>query len=150
MKRLGQRYVQYINRIYKRSGTLWEGHFRSCIAQKDNYLLLCQRYIELNPVRAKMFKRPLDYKCSSYRYHVQGEENSLLTPHFMYENLGETVDQRQRNYRVLFNHELKPKFIDGVRKATNGSYVLGDGRFAEQISKALKRCVIRGKAGRRA
>jgi len=117
MKRLGQHYVQYINRTYKPSGTLWEDRFRSCIAQKDNYLLLCQRYIELNPVRAKMVKHPLDYKWSSYRYHVQGEENSLLTPHFMYESLGETADQRQRNYRALFNHELKPKLMDEVRKA---------------------------------
>jgi len=95
-----------------------------------------------------MVKHPLDYKWSSYRYHVQGEENNLLTPHFMYESLGETADQRQRNYRALFNHELKPKFVDEVRKATNGNYVLGDGRFAEQISKALKRRVIRGKPGR--
>jgi len=66
----------------------------------------------------------------------------------MYENLGETADQRQSSYRELFSHELKPKLMDEVRKATNGNYVLGDGRFAEQISKALKRRVIRGKAGR--
>ena len=58
MKRLGQRYVQYVNRTYRRSGTLWEGRFRSCIAQEDNYLLHCQRYIELNPVRAGMVEHP--------------------------------------------------------------------------------------------
>ncbi len=58
MKRLGQRYVQYLNRTYRRSGTLWEGRFRSCIAQDDKYLLFCQRYIELNPVRAGMVDDP--------------------------------------------------------------------------------------------
>ena len=52
MKALGQRYVQYVNRTYRRSGTLWEGRFRSCPTQEEAYLLACQRYIELNPVRA--------------------------------------------------------------------------------------------------
>jgi len=66
MKRLGQRYVQYVNRTYRRSGTLWEGRFRSCIAQEDIYLLICQRYIELNPVRAGMVRYPADYRWSSY------------------------------------------------------------------------------------
>lgn len=67
MKRLGQRYVQYVNRVYKRSGTLWEGRYRSCLAQDDLYLLACQRYIELNPVRATMVDTPDEYRWSSYR-----------------------------------------------------------------------------------
>ena len=71
MKRLGQRYVQYINRTYRRSGTLWEGRFRSCLTQDDNYLLSCYRYIELNPVRANMVEHPADYRWSSYRANVQ-------------------------------------------------------------------------------
>ena len=58
MKHLGQRYVQYINRTYRRSGTLWEGRFRSCPAQDQAYVLTCQRYIELNPVRANMVSDP--------------------------------------------------------------------------------------------
>lgn len=60
MKRLGQRYVQYVNRVYHRSGTLWEGRFRSCLTQEDHCLLACQRYIELNPVRAGMVRSPED------------------------------------------------------------------------------------------
>lgn len=62
MKALGQRYVQYVNRAYRRSGTLWEGRFRSCLAQEDRYLLACQRYIELNPVRANMVEHPAEYR----------------------------------------------------------------------------------------
>jgi len=78
MKRLGQRYVQYINRIYKRSGTLWEGRFRSSVVQQDTYLLACQRYIEMNPVRAGMVNHPGEYKWSSYRIDGQGESLSVI------------------------------------------------------------------------
>ncbi len=148
MKRLGQRYVQSINRRYRRSGTLWEGRFRSCIAQEDNYLLECQRYIELNPVRAKMVEHPADYKWSSYRCNAQGEGNTLIQPHFMYEGLGKRESTRLKNYRSLFQTELEAGLVDEIRKATNGNYVLGDGRFKEEISEMLGRRVSPGKAGR--
>ncbi len=72
MKRLGQRYVQYINRTYKRSGTLWEGRFRSCIVQQEEYLFTCQRYIEMNPVCAQMVKNPGEYRWSSHRSNGLG------------------------------------------------------------------------------
>ncbi|MEA3469019.1 MAG: transposase [Thermodesulfobacteriota bacterium] len=71
MKNLGQRYVQYINRTYKRSGTLWEGRFRSCIIQQEEYLFSCQRYIEMNPVRANMVKHPGEYHWSSYQSNAK-------------------------------------------------------------------------------
>ena len=83
MKLLGQLYVQYMNRIYRRSGTLWEGRFRACIAQEDNYLLCYQRYIELNPVRAVMVESLCDYGWSSYQANAQGEDNKLIKTHFM-------------------------------------------------------------------
>ena len=78
MKALGQRYVQYVNRTYRRSGTLWEGRFRSCLLQEESYLLACQRYIELNPVRAGMAVHPGEYRWSSYRANGQGETNPLV------------------------------------------------------------------------
>lgn len=82
MKALGQRYVQYINRSYRRSGTLWEGRYRSCLTQEDDYLLACMRYIELNPVRAAMVAHPGEYRWSSYRANAQGENGAeaLLHP----------------------------------------------------------------------
>ena len=83
MKALGQRYVQYINRTYKRSGTLWEGRYKSCPIQAETYLLTCQRYIELNPVRANMVEHPAECKWSSYRINAQHEPsefNFTLTP----------------------------------------------------------------------
>jgi len=76
MKLLGQRYVQYVNRVYRRSGTLWEGRFRSCLVQAEDYLLGCQRYIELNPVRANMVAHPAEYRWSSYRANAQGEADA--------------------------------------------------------------------------
>ncbi|MCD7081643.1 transposase, partial [Pseudomonas sp. MAFF 311095] len=78
MKGLGQRYVQYINRTYQRTGALWEGRFRSCLVQKDNYVLACYRYIEMNPVRAGMVAHPGDYRWTSYRANAQGEASSFL------------------------------------------------------------------------
>ncbi len=148
MKRLGQRYVQYVNRTYQRSGTLWEGRYRSCIAQEDNYLLQCLRYIELNPVRAEMVLHPADYRWSSYRTNAEGERNKLITPHFMYEKLGLTDTARQVNYRELFRYSLEPSMVDEIRKATNGNFVLGNDRFKEEISKVLGKRVQPGKAGR--
>lgn len=81
MKNLGQRYVQYVNRTYRRTGTLWEGRYRSCLAQSGNYVLTCSRYIELNPVRAAMVRDPAAYRWSSYRTNAMGHHSSLLQPH---------------------------------------------------------------------
>ena len=79
MKALGQRYVQYVNRSYRRSGTLWEGRFRSCPTQEESYLLACMRYIELNPVRAGMVTHPGPYRWSSYRANAEGESSRLIS-----------------------------------------------------------------------
>ena len=124
MKRLGQRYVQFINRKYQRSGTLWEGRFRSCVTQDENYFLVCQRYIELNPVRAGIVAHPADYRWSSYRAHAEGEELPLLDHHPLYESLGRSVGERQEAYRELFRDELKAGVVDEIRRATNGNFVL--------------------------
>jgi len=70
MQSLGRRYVQYFNYTYKRTGTLWEGRFKSCVIDEDSYLLHVYRYIELNPVRASMVTDPSDYIWSSYRINA--------------------------------------------------------------------------------
>lgn len=148
MKALGQIYVQYVNRTYQRSGTLWEGRFRSCLTQEDSYLLACMRYIELNPIRAGMVTHPGDYPWSSYRGNARGEANSLLTPHPLYLSLGHTDDARHTASRELFGHELDPGMVDRIRSATNGNFVLGNDRFSEEISRALGRRATPGQAGR--
>lgn len=148
MKALGQRYVQYVNRTYRRSGTLWEGRFRSCLTQEETYLLACQRYIELNPVRAMMVEHPAEYRWSSYRANAQGEADALLQPNGLYLALGEDAASRQAAYRELFRYELEPGLVDEIRRATNGNFALGSARFAADVSAALGRRVVPGKAGR--
>lgn len=148
MKAQGQRYVQYVNRTYGRSGTLWEGRFRSCLTQEESYLLACQRYIELNPVRAGIVEHPAEYRWSSYRVNAQGEESGLVTPHPLYLSLGAEAVGRQAAYRELFRSELDPGVVDSIRQATNGNFALGDARFGEQIALALGRRVQPGKSGR--
>lgn len=148
MKALGQRYVQYVNRQYRRSGTLWEGRFRSCLVQQDDYLLSCQRYIELNPVRAAMVEHPGDYPWSSYACNGQGQADPAITPHLLYLQLGATPAERRRRYRALFKAGMDDRLLDEIRSATNGNYVLGTERFSEQIAQVLGRRVARGKAGR--
>ena len=134
MKALGQRYVQYFNRTYRRSGTLWEGRYRSCLTQAEDYLLACQRYIELNPVRAGMVAHPADYPWSSYRANAQGDEDALVTPHEIYLGLGVTQASRLAAYRELFRSELEPGLVEQIRQASNGNFALGSARFAEEIA----------------
>ena len=148
MKALGQRYVQYVNRTYRRSGTLWEGRYRSCLTQQENYLLTCMRYIELNPVRAGMVAHPGEYRWSSYRANAQGEADKLISPHPGYESLGSDLDVRLAAYRDLFRFELDPGLVDEIRKATNGNFALGDHRFATLIESVLGKRVTPGKSGR--
>ena len=148
MKHLGQRYVQYVNRTYGRSGTLWEGRFRSCLTQSEDYVLACHRYIELNPVRAGMVLRPQDYRWSSYHANGLGRANALLTPHAEYLRLGREATARRAAYRALFRAHVDEALTDEIRDATNGNFVLGDERFQAQIAQVLGRRVVRGKAGR--
>lgn len=148
MKALGQRYVQYFNKTYHRSGTLWEGRYRSCPTQAETYLLACQRYIELNPVRANIVEHPGNYCWSSYRANAQGEVNPLVTPHDLYQALGPNPEARQVAYRELFRYELEPGMVDHIRQATNGNYALGSALFGEQIAAILKQRALPGKAGR--
>ena len=148
MKHLGQRYVQYVNRVYRRSGTLWEGRFRSCLTQSEDYVLACYRYIELNPVRAGMVRHPRDYRWSSFHANGDGKQDALITPHAQYLGLARTGESCRENYRALFKAQLDPDVITRIRAATNGNVVLGNKRFEEQIAKMLKRRVTLGKAGR--
>ena len=148
MKNLGQRYVQYVNRTYKRSGTLWEGRYRSCLTQSEDYVLACYRYIELNPVRADMVCHPRDYPWSSYRCNAEGKNSELLTPHEQYLGIDRDDVSRRRAYRELFKAHMDVDLDDEIRTATNGNFVLGGSQFQEQIEQALGRRVTKGKAGR--
>lgn len=148
MKHLGQRYVQYINKTYRRTGTLWEGRFRSSIVQEQGYLLRCYRYIELNPVRAGMVQHPRDYRWSSHAPNAEGTASQLLTPHEEYLALGACQAERLAAYQALFGSELDPQSLGEIRAATNGGFALGSDRFKAEISEMLGRRVEPGQSGR--
>lgn len=148
LKQLGQRYVQYINRTYRRSGTLWEGRFRSCLVGEEEYFFGCHRYIELNPVRAGMVTHPAEYRWSSYRRNAQGEASDLVHPHPLYLALGGDEATRCATYREFFRYQLDPGLVDQIRSATNGGYALGSERFQKEVAAMLGRRTWRGAAGR--
>jgi len=145
---IGRRYVQYVNRVYRRSGTLWEGRFKSSAVQTERYLLLCQRYIELNPVRAGMVRDPAAYRWSSYRHNGLGQADSRLTPHPEYEALGQDLSSRLAAYRSLFRHELDEEAITDIRLALNQSQAVGSERFQEWINKTAGVRLVQSKRGR--
>jgi putative transposase len=137
MKFLGQCYVQYVNRTYQRTGSLWEGRFRSSLVQTERYVLACYRYIELNPVRANMVNDPIEYPWSSYAANVGAKEVPWLIPHGEYLGLGSDEQRRREAYRRLFGFELDTELLRDIRKSTHGGYALGNQRFREQIESAL-------------
>ena len=111
MQSLGRQYVRYFNHRYQRTGTLWEGRYKSCLVQAERYLLEVYRYIELNPVRAGMVPDPADYSWSSYQINALGKSSDLCTPHSEYLGLGSTQCERLKNYRALFDHYTDSRLL---------------------------------------
>lgn len=148
MQAMGRRYVQRLNARYRRTGTLWEGRYKASPVQDSNYLLACQRYIELNPVRARMVESPGDYPYSSYAYHAAGVHDVLITAHPCYVSLAHDRASRQEAYRALFQDVIDEKLLTKIRKTTNACGVIGDGRFKDQIEAMLGRRVPTGRRGR--
>jgi putative transposase len=139
MQSLGRRYVRYLNDAHGRTGTLWEGRYRAAPIDSDRYLMLCARYIELNPVRARMVCHPREYRWSSYRANAVGAADALVTPHALYLSLGRSAGERQASYRALFRETLGEDFIADLRTATNGGWALGDEAFKRRVAKGAKR-----------
>ncbi|WP_392383832.1 transposase [Marinomonas primoryensis] len=137
MQSIGRRYVQYFNHIYSRTGTLWEGRYKSTLVDTDNYLLTVYRYIELNPVRAGMVEHAADYPWSSYPHNAAGVEIQMLTPHDSYIALGKTSELRASAYRKLSQTHIPDMDIEAIRLATNKSWVLGSEKFIEQFERRV-------------
>ena len=141
MQALGRRYVRYVNTIHGRTGTLWEGRYRAAPIDSEAHFLACCRYIELNPVRARMVGHPGDYRWSSYRAHAHGAGDALVSDHDLYLRLGANQAARQAAYRALFRAALDDEFVSAIRAATNGGWALGNTRFQRQVADALGRRV---------
>lgn len=141
---LGRRYEQYINKAYRRTRILWDSRCKASSIQTTAYLLKCQRYIELNPVRAGMVDDLAHCRWSSYRVHGMGAADPvsaisqpLITPHPPYLGLGADAESRQAAYRALFRSELDQEAISHIRLALNQSQPLGDSRFLDRIEQMV-------------
>jgi len=138
MQQTGRYYVPYINHKYSRTGTLWEGRFKSSLVDDDLYVLACMRYIEMNPVRAHMVKAPQYYKWSSYHSNVRGTYDPLISEHVSYEGLAKSRKKQQETYRDLFLEHLDEKILADIRNCAQTGTPLGNNKFKSQIEAKLK------------
>ena len=139
MQAVGRRYVRYCNAVYKRTGTLFEGRFKSSLVDSERYLLTCMRYIELNPVRAGMASCPENYRWSSYHHHVAVGNMAWLADPDEYLRLASTPKQRAQAYRALFAQALAASDLDAIRTHINKDCALGSAKFQAEIGLVLGR-----------
>ena len=118
MQTIGRLYVGRFNFHYRRTGKLRERRFKSALVDGDDYLLICYRYIELNPVRAHMVTAPADYRWSSHARNAHGAHEPRITPHPLYLGLGASGTERRQAYQELFKVELRTSELDDTRAYT--------------------------------
>jgi len=145
---VGRKYVPYFNHKYGKSGTLWEGRFKASSIDSEFYLLACYRYIELNPVRAGMVEEAGDYDWSSFHANALGEKDLLVSPHSIYQRLGQSKEEREIAYKALFAGELGDNLINEIRQNTQTGTPLGGEKFKQQIEGLLGVKVGYAKRGR--
>ena len=148
MQSLGRRYVRYFNGQYRRSGTLWEGRFKSCLVQEEHYILAVYRYIEMNPVRAGMVTSPSDYHWSSYASNALGKASALCHPHPSYLALAAKEAERQQAYRDLFQSEVSKAMLLDIDNAIKSGMALGNERFKQEVEALTGRRQQKVKVGR--
>lgn len=148
MCRLGRHYVPWFNRRHGRTGTLWEGRFKSCLVDSERYLLTVLRYIELNPVRAAIAALPEDHPWSSVHANLGLAHDALITPHDVYLALGDDCESRARTYREWLLQPLREEDRETIRVHLQQERVLGDPRFQAMAARTLNRHVAVRRPGR--
>ncbi len=133
MQQVGRRYVRKFNESHDRTGTLWEGRFRSSLIDSERYFLVCQRYIEHNPVRAGMVRDALDYAWSSHRHYAAGLGDPLIAQHECYQRLGTTPAERRAAYAEICAATLADYEIESIRACLNKGQPLGSETFRTQV-----------------
>lgn len=139
MQSLGRNYVSYVNATYRRSGSLWEGRYKSCLVDSEDYLLSCYRYIELNPVRAGLVGEPSAYAWSSYGANALGDKDPLIVPHARYLALHGVQEERLRAYRQLFAGDIEAERLQEIRTYIQQQRALGSPAFQEWVEQVLGR-----------
>ena len=148
MQAVGRRYVRYFNDSQKRTGTLWEGRYKSTLIQTDRYLLACMAYMDLNPVRAGLVPGPQDYPWSSYGHFTGQRIDKLVTPHPLVWELGNTPFAREAAYAQLVLGGISPVQQAALTKATLSGWALGEPDFVADLQKRTQRRVSKSAAGR--
>lgn len=143
MQWIGRKYVGWFNRRHDRTGTLWEGRFRSSVIDSARYFLTCSRYIDQNPVRAGIVKSPATYRWSSHARLAFGVRDDLVTEHAEYRVLGATASARQAAYRALCSPPVDATSLDGIRAAILRGGVLGSASFVDDVQQRFPRPIGR-------
>jgi putative transposase len=148
MQDIGRRYVRIINTIHERTGSLWEGRFKSSLVDSDRYLLVCHRYIEANPVRAGMVSHPTHYPWSSHGHFAGARIDPMITEHPLYAALGGSECERRAVFGSLTNEPLSQDVLEDIRAAINTDSALGSDQFMDLAEATLGRSVRPPKRGR--
>jgi len=148
MQAIGRRYVACFNARYRRTGTLWEGRFKSAPVDSDAYVLACYRYIELNPVRAVMVQSPCHHPWSSYHANAHGRSEARIRPHAAWSALGATDDARRYAYRELVASGISDEERTSLSLHTQQQKPWGSERFRRQIEALTGRALEVRAAGR--
>lgn len=148
MQAVGRRYVRYFNDSQKRTGTLWEGRYKSTLIQTERYLLSCMAYIDLNPVRAALVASPQDYPWSSHGHYIGLRIDKLITPHALFWELGNTPFAREAAYAQLVQAGINSVQQLALTDSALSGWALGDPDFVADLQKRTDRRVAKGLAGR--
>ena len=148
MQSLGRRYVQYVNHRYKRSGTLWEGRYKSSLIDSENYLLTCYRYVELRPLHLGLVENLEEYPWSSYHHHCGEKKDWLIQDHRLFNALGDKDDERCNAYSSSFRYRFDRRMIDFIAETVNMGQVLGGDAFKDNIEAIANHRVRPLKRGR--
>lgn len=124
MASVARRYAQHYNRRYARSGTIWEGRYRSTVVTSPDYVLACYRYIDLNPVRAGLVEHPAAWPWSSYLHHTGQRVDDFIADHPLYWDLGNTPFERQAAYARFCQHERASE-VETITRDTLRGWALG-------------------------
>ncbi len=137
LKRLAGRQTRLVNRVERRTGSLWEGRYKSSAIETDCYLLTCCRYVELNPVRAGMVSQPADYHWSSYRSKVGKAPEDWLDIDPCYLGLGDTPDTRQKAYISFVTRGTPTRELEFIRRAVQRCQLTGSNRFIDEVEERI-------------
>ena len=148
MQAVGRRYVRYFNDRQGRSGTLWEGRYRSTLIETDRYLLACMAYMDLNPVRAGLVKEAADYPWSSHGHYVGLRTDKMVTPHALYWALGNTPFAREAAYAELVRAGTTPEHEEALTRSVLGGWALGSESFVADLQKRTERRILKNHPGR--